>query len=130
MSDVPVSVVMYSLPVQELTIRLRGDTTLGDLRTIIHSTIGGRPPDRAWVSFADESRGVIPFSHTETESDGLEIRFLRCSPYSAVSVGVFRYAESPKEEVAQPAPPNAGHSAKRAAADGGDPFSRAGVPRV
>ena len=110
MSDVAVQIVVYhTTPTEEITINLRGDATLGNLRDIIHSCIGrGHAVDRAWVAFADQGRGLIPFSHTETDSDALQLKFLRCSdePNSPVSVGVFKYSVpvDAQEEASSSAP--------------------------
>jgi hypothetical protein len=94
MSSVPVEIVVYNnVPMTEFTLHLSGDTTLGSLRDMIHAHIGdGGRIDRAWVAFEAEGRGMIPFGHATTESDGLQIRFLRCSQVanSPVSVGIFR----------------------------------------
>ena len=122
MSDVSVQIVVYhDSPTQEITINLRGDTTLGSLRDIIHACIGGgRAVDRAWVAFSDQSRGMIPFSHTETESDALQLRFLRCSnePDSPVAVGVFRYAVPlDSQESDDTAAPQVGQGIKRTATE-------------
>ena len=122
MSDVTVEIMVYhDSPNQEITINLRGDTTLGNLRNVIHSCIGGdRPVDRAWVSFSDQGRGLIPFSHTETESDALQLRFLRSSnaPDSPVAVGVFRYAVPiDSQESDNTVAPQTGHGTKRTATE-------------
>jgi hypothetical protein len=136
MSDVTVEIMVYhDSPNQEIAINLRGDTTLGNLRDIIHSCIGGRAVDRAWVSFSDQGRGLIPFSHTETESDALQLRFLRCSnePDSPVAVGVFRYAVPIEtQESDNTTAPKAGQGTKRTATEfsGIEAFDRSGYARV
>jgi hypothetical protein len=139
MSDVSVDVVVYSSnPIQEFTINMRGDTTLGSLRDTIHACIGGgRPFDRAWVAFDDQGRSLISFNHFETESDALQLRFLRCSnePNSQVSVGVFRYSVPAEEatgvqvESYNTGPPN-GQGTKRPAAEDTESFMRSGHARV
>lgn len=137
MSEVAVEIVVYNdSPYREITIKLRGDTTLGNLRDVIHSCIGGdRPVDRAWVKFSDQGRGLIPFSHTETESDALQLRFLRCSnePDSPVAVGVFRYAVPiDSQESDNTVAPKAGQGTKRTATEfsGIEAFDRSGHARV
>jgi hypothetical protein len=130
MYDVPVNVVMYTcLPAQEFTLNLRGDTTLGELRGIICSaTGGGAPIDTAWVAFVNDHRKSIPFGHTRTESDGLQLRFLRSSPTGPVSVGALRNIMQPEgAEVIQPSQP--GQGTKRTA-DDADAFVRSSHARV
>ena len=92
MSSIPIQVIAFN-PTLEFTLHLCGETTLGSLRDVIQSHIGGeRPIDRAWIAFED--KGLISFSHTEKDCDALQIRFLRCSSKvdSVVSVGIFRFS--------------------------------------
>ena len=94
MPSIPVQVVAFN-PTREFTINLCGETTLGSLRDVIESHIGGgRPIDRAWIAFEDKGKRLISFSHTEKDCDALQIRFLRCSSKvdSVVSVGIFRFS--------------------------------------
>jgi len=132
MSSVPVEVTVYNTyPPQEFKIDLLGETTLGNLRDVIHALLGGDSPmDSAWVAFADERTSFIPFNQPDQGHDGLQIKFLRCSSRvdSYVSVGVFRYSvpvERPPEAEVQ----ENGAGNKRAAEEE-VPFTRLTLPRV
>jgi hypothetical protein len=82
----------------ELTINLRGDTTLGDLRDVIESCVGEKHTlTSLWVSFIDEEKASLPFSATEKESDALQIKFLRCSDRRDSPVAVGAVASNKQE---------------------------------
>jgi hypothetical protein len=103
----------------EIELGVNSDTSLGELRSMIQSHIGGRNVDRLWVTVAGCNKPSISFSVNDQGADALLLEdIMRSDGHSGnmVSVGAFRYSTVP-EDVVGPYQSTAVRANKRARED-------------